>query len=193
VDRRKVRAILEDVAEDGLRGGDIIRRLRELFGKAPSEQHPLDVNEVVRGVLPLVRSDAIARGISLEFDLAPGLPQVIGDRIQLQQVVLNLIVNGFDAMEDVASGRRTLAMATSLGGAREVQITVCDCGVGLDPEDQSRIFDPFFTTKPGGMGMGLSITRSIVESHGGRLWAQPNADRGVTFLFTLPVNDEPSA
>ena len=187
VDLDELRAILEDVAADSLRGGEVIRRLRDLLKKGESKRRTLDINEVVLEVLPLVRSDAIRRGVSLDHEMAPGLPPVTGDRVQLQQVVLNLIVNGLDAMDDVAADRRTLILETSIGEAGTVQIAVRDSGVGLDSEHADRIFEPFYTTKPQGMGMGLAINRSIVEAHGGRLWATPNADHGATFAFTLPV------
>ncbi len=140
--------------------------------------------------LDLVRSDAIRRNVSLAHQMAPGLPPVAGDRVQLQQVVLNLIVNGLDAMDDVAADRRTLTLETSIGEAGTVQIAVRDSGVGLDSEHADRIFEPFYTTKSQGMGMGLAINRSIVEAHGGRLWAAPNADQGAIFAFTVPVASE---
>ena len=187
VDHDELRAILEDVAADSLRGGEVIRRLRDLLKKGESQRQTLDINEVVLEVLPLVRSDSVRRNVSLEHQMAPGLPPVTGDRVQLQQVVLNLILNGLDAMDDVAAERRTLTLETSIGEAGTVQIAVRDSGVGLDPEHADRIFQPFYTTKPQGMGMGLAINRSIVEAHGGRLWATPNADQGAAFAFTLPA------
>ena len=187
VDHDELRAILADVAADGLRGGEVIRRVRNLVKKGESQRRTLDVNELVLEVLPLVKNEAIRRNVSLEHQVAPGLPPVTGDRVQLQQVVLNLIVNGFDALGPVAADRRTLTLETSIGEAGTVQIAVRDSGVGLDPEHTDRIFEPFFTTKPQGMGMGLTINRSIVEAHGGRLWATPNADQGTTFAFTLPA------
>ncbi len=122
--------------------------------------------------------------------MALGLPPVTGDRVQLQQVVLNLIVNGFDAMGHVAADRRTLTLETSIGDAGTVQIAVRDSGVGLDSEHADRIFEPFYTTKSQGMGMGLAINRSIVEAHGGRLWATANEDGGATFAFTLPAGTD---
>ncbi len=189
VDHDELRAILEDVAADSLRGGEVIRRLRDLLKKGESRRQTLDINEVVLEVIPLVRSDAIRRNVSLEHRMAPGLPPVIADRVQLQQVVLNLIVNGLDAMDDVAADRRTLTLETSIGEAGTVQIAVRDSGVGLDSEHADRIFEPFYTTKSQGMGMGLAINRSIVEAHGGRLWATPNADHGATFVFTLPADE----
>ncbi len=189
VDLDELRAILEDVAADSLRGGEVIRRLRDLLKKGESQRQTLDINEVVLEVLPLVRSDAIRRSVSLEHQMAPGLPPVTGDRVQLQQVVLNLIVNGLDAMDDVAADRRTLTLETSIDEAGTVQVAVRDSGVGLDSEHADRIFEPFFTTKSQGMGMGLAINRSIVEAHGGRLWATPNADQGATFVFTLPADE----
>ncbi len=193
VDHDELRAILEDVAADSLRGGEVIRRLRDLLKKGESQRQTLDINEVVLEVIPLVRSDAIRRNVSLEHQMAPGLPPVTGDRVQLQQVVLNLIVNGFEAMDDVAAARRTLTLETSIGEAGTVQIAVRDSGVGLDSEHADRIFEPFYTTKPQGMGMGLAINRSIVEAHGGRLWATPNADHGATFAFTLPADEAASS
>ncbi len=146
VDHDELRAILKDVAADSLRGGEVIRRLRELLTKGESQRQTLDINEVVYQVLPLVTSDAIGRSVSLEHHLAPDLPPVMGDRIQLQQVLLNLIVNGFEAMKDVAADRRTVTLETSNGDAGSVQIAVRDSGIGLDSEHVDRIFEPFYTT-----------------------------------------------
>ena len=162
VDLDELRAILEDVAADSLRGGEVIRRLRDLMKKRESQRQTLDINEVVLGVLPLVRSDAIGRHVSLKHQMAQGLPPVTGDRVQLQQVVLNLILNGLDAMDDVAAERRTLTLETSIGEAGTVQIAVRDSGVGLDSEHADRIFEPFF-------------------------YHEVPGDGGATFAFTLPV------
>ena len=179
--------IFSDIAADGFRAGEIIRHLRGLLKKGSRERLALDMTEVIREVIPLIRSDAVGKGVSLRSDLAAELPSILGDRIQLQQVVLNFIINGFDAMSDVA-GERALTVEASRGAdGRHVQITVSDTGTGLDADLIDQVFEPYYTTKPQGMGMGLTINRSIVEAHGGRIWATANPDRGVTFAFTLPI------
>ena len=135
----------------------------------------------------------MGRGIAWRLGLATNPPQVLGDRVLLQQVVLNLMLNGFEAMDDVAADRRTLTVETSKGDAGTVQIAVRDSGVGLSSENLNRMFEPFYSTKVQGMGMGLVITRSIVEAHGGRIWATPNADDGATFTVTLPAGEVASS
>jgi len=149
------------------------------------------MNDVVRDLTVLLREEATRRGISIQTDLWSGLPLVRGDRVQLQQVVLNLVMNGLDAMDDVASGLRTVRISTCAPSAAEILVRVEDGGVGLTPETAERIFEPFYTTKPQGIGMGLAISRSIVEAHEGRLWAAPSAPQGAVLQFTLPLLTAP--
>jgi len=186
----EVRRILADIRRDDLRASQVIRRMRELLGKRPLERQPLDLNDVAAGVLQLLGADAARRGVALEIELAPGLPAVHGDRVHLQQVLLNLLLNGMEAMADTPASRRRLAVRTarSDGGA---EVAVTDSGPGIPPARLSPLFDSFFTTKKEGMGLGLSIARSIVEAHGGRIWAENRADGGAIFRFTVPT--EPAA
>ncbi len=183
----EVRRILADIRKDDLRASEVIRRMRELLGKRPLERQPLDLNEVVAGVLQLLGGDAARRGVALEIDLAPGLPAVHGDRVHLQQVLLNLLLNGMEAMADTPACRqRRLAVRTARNGGG-VEVAVTDRGTGIPPDRLPRLFESFFTTKPDGMGLGLSIARSIVEAHGGRIWAENRPEGGATFRFTMPV------
>jgi signal transduction histidine kinase len=147
----------------------------------------LDINDAIREVLVLTRSELHRHNVSLETALSGGLEPVIGDRVQLQQVILNLIMNGIEAMSAVMRQPRVLRVRSQIDGAGDLLIAVEDSGPGLAPETIDRLFDPFFTTKPGGMGMGLSICRSIVDAHGGRLWASPQSPRGAVFQFTVPT------
>jgi PAS domain S-box-containing protein len=185
-DLEEVCEALADIIEDDRRAGRVIRGLRDLLKKGDVEAEPLDVNSLVREVVALTHSDAVARNIAIRLELASDLPAVHGDRVRLQQVLLNLLLNGAEAMEHVEAEARALTVQTARHDA-SVVVSVRDAGVGLNEDNIDRIFDTFFTTKPGGLGMGLAICRSIVEAHGGRLWATANADRGATFQFTLPV------
>jgi len=191
VDTKEVREIVSDIVADDKRAGEVIRRLRAFVKKDDTNQIPLDINAVVQDVVSLVRSDAIIRGVSIDAELAPSLPVVLADRVQLQQVVLNLIMNGLDAMRNSADRHLTIATRTGADGA--VRVSVTDRGNGIAESDLSRVFEPFYTTKPQGLGMGLSIARSLVEAHGGRLWAKNNPSGGATFTFTLPLVREPVA
>ena len=186
----EVQEALEEIAEDGKRAGKVIRGLRELLKRGDRERKVLEVNQFVEDVLALVRSDAVMHNITLTTRLASDLPKVSGDQVQLQQVVLNLLRNGSEAMGDLKNGKRELVIATALGNAGDVEISVRDSGAGINADDMWRLFDAFYTTKPDGLGMGLSINRSIVEAHKGRIWATPNADDGTTFHFTLPTVGE---
>ena len=149
----------------------------------------MDVNEVIREMVVLLRSEAARYNISVRTDLAADLPQVMGDRVQLQQVLMNLMLNGIEAMKDV-DGKREMVIQSQRAESEEVLVSVSDTGVGLPQQQTDQIFKAFFTTKLQGTGMGLSISRSIVESHGGRLWAAENSPRGASFHFTLPTNTE---
>ena len=164
----------------------VIQRLRSMLRKEESERHPLDINEIVEESMRLMRSDLLSRQVEVRADLADKLPAVSGDRNQLQQVLLNFVINGCDAMYDQEADRRLL-MRTRATAQGNVEVSVADRGAGIPSADLERIFDPFVTTKPAGLGLGLAICRSIVEAHGGRLWATNNADRGATMHCELPV------
>jgi signal transduction histidine kinase len=172
---------------DANRAAEVISRLRDLFGKKKTGKEAVQVNEAIRDVIALTRHEVQKARVVLETELAEELPPLVGDRVQLQQVVLNLILNAAEAMGSVVDRPRRLLIATERDGGHSLKVAVRDSGIGLDPEVGERIFDAFYTSKKGGMGMGLSIARSIVESHGGRLWATPNEGPGATFLFTLPL------
>ena len=184
-DLAEVRAILADIVAEDRRAGDVIRRLRGLLKRGEPERRPLALQEVAEGVLTLMRSELIGRGVEVERRFAPELPPVLGDRIPLEQVLLNLVLNACDALAANPPGRRRLRLATSSADGR-VRLSLFDEGCGLPP-DPARIFEPFFTTKPGGLGMGLSICRTIVNAHGGRLWAEPVPTGGSVFHLELPA------
>ena len=182
----EVRQALDRIVNQGRRAGDVISRMRALVRKAPPRKDQLDINEVIREVIALTRSELHRTGTLLQTQLAHGLPLVPGDRVQLQQVMLNLILNAVEAMRGSDEGSRELLISTEADGANGVRIAVRDWGPGLEPESLDRLFDAFYTTKPDGMGMGLSICRSIIEAHGGRVWATTNVPQGAAFQFTLP-------
>jgi len=190
-DLEEVRQALGRIIRDGTRAGDIISRIRALVRKAPPLTDQLDINETMREVIALTRSELRSNGTSLQTKLADGLPLVPGDRIQLEQVMLNLILNAVEAMSGSRETVRELVIRTEQDGPGSVLVAVEDSGPGLKPETLDRLFDPFYTTKPGGMGMGLSICRSIIEAHGGRVWATANVSQGATFQFTLPRRQVP--
>jgi len=178
------------IMKDGTRAAEIIDRLRSFYRKgAPPERELVDLNELVREMLVLLGSEADRYSICMRTDLAAELPEVTADRVQLQQVLMNLMLNGIDAMKDV-DGRRELTIKSQRAEDEQLQVSVTDTGVGLPPQQEDQIFDAFFTTKADGSGMGLRISRSIVESHGGRLWAAANSPRGARFYFTLSANTQ---
>ena len=179
--REAIRAIIRD----GNRAADVVSRMRALFKKAHPTKEPLNINEAIEEVVRLTQGEARRNKVTLQVELAANVPSVMADRVQVQQVVMNLILNGIQAMNAVEARQRLLVARTQRSEGDQVRVTVQDCGVGIDPGDIERVFDAFHTTKPGGMGMGLSISRSIVESHGGRLWATPNNGPGLTLHFTL--------
>jgi len=181
-----VRDALAAVVSDGHRAGDVIQRIRQLATKTDPQRARVAVNDVIRDMLPLVRTELRGHGVALRLDLGPALPPVLGDRVQLQQVLINLVMNGIEAMACVADRPRELVIRSAPHEGDQVLVAVEDAGVGIDPDSVNQLFSAFFTTKPGGMGMGLSISRSIVEAHGGRLWATPNPTHGATFHFALP-------
>jgi two-component system, LuxR family, sensor kinase FixL len=186
-DLAEVREILHDIAADDRRAGAVIQRLRAMLKKGEAKLLPLDLNEMAKETLGLAHSDLITRNVAVTTKLAPKLPPVYGDRVQLQQVLLNLIFNACEAMSARQVWERRLTVATVRDGAAGVRVSVADRGTGIPADELERVFAPFFTTKEHGLGLGLSICRSIVVAHGGRLWASNNQDRGATFHLTLPL------
>jgi len=188
-DVEEARAAASRIVKDGIRAGEIISRTRLLFEKGTSQHDLVDVNEVIEEMIVLLRGETTRYSISVRTELAADLPQVMGDRVQLQQVMMNLIMNSIDAMKD-ADGTRELAIKSQRTENDQVLVSVDDTGMGLPPQQADQVFSAFFTTKPHGTGMGLRISRSIIESHGGRLWAATNSPRGASFCFTLPAKAE---
>jgi PAS domain S-box-containing protein len=186
-DLDEVRQSLDAIIKDGNRAGDVIGRIRALIKKVPPRDDPLDINEAILEVIEVTRSELLRNGVSLQTELAKNLPLIRGDRIQLQQIVLNLIMNAIEAMSDASKGSRDLLISTAEDISNGVLVTVRDSGPGLNLGSLERLFEPFYTTKPGGMGMGLSICRSIVEVHGGRIWATAHVPQGASFHFSLPA------
>jgi signal transduction histidine kinase len=187
VELEKVREILSDIVSDDKRAAAVINGLRALIKKGETEFVALDLNEIVGAVAWLMRSDTIMRNVSMSLDLASDLPQAYGDRVQLQQVVLNLVLNGLEAMRDPHQEPRTLAIRTARDGSATLRVTVEDSGPGIDQKDLAHIFEPLYTTKSEGLGMGLAIVRTIVSAHGGAVGAENNPQGGASFHFTLPV------
>jgi PAS domain S-box-containing protein len=183
-----VRRSVEWVIDDGNRASEVIRRVRSLANNRDIEKVPLDVSDVVRETIGLMQREIFNHQVSLRMELAPALPAILGDRVQLQQVIINLVMNGIEAMQSVTDRPRELLIRSRQDEKQLVLASVTDCGVGISAENADRLFNAFFTTKSSGMGMGLSICRSIMEAHGGRLWATANMPHGATFQFTLPVN-----
>ena len=190
VDLESVREILSDIVTDDKRAAAVINGLRALIKKGEPEFMPLDLNVIVGEVTWLLRSDAITRNVSMSLDLAPDLPRVRGDRVQLQQVVLNLVLNGFEAMREPHAGARTLVIRTARDGAATLRVTVQDSGPGIAEKDRGHIFEPLYTTKTEGLGMGLAIVRTIVHAHGGAVEAENNPQGGASLHVTLPVAPE---
>ncbi len=184
-DVEEARAAAARIVKDAMRAADIVSRIRLLFKKSTPPRELVDLNEVIREMVVLLRGEATRYSVSIRTELAPDPPLVMGDRVQLQQVMMNLMMNGTDAMKTV-DGTRELAITSQPADQEECLVSVSDTGVGLPAQQADQIFNAFFTTKPHGTGMGLSISRSIVESHGGRLWAGSNSPRGASFYFTLP-------
>jgi PAS domain S-box-containing protein len=185
----EARAAAMRIVKDGKRAGEIISRIRQLFKKGTSQRELVDVNEIIREIIVLLRGETTRYDILIGTELAPDLSPVMGDRVQLQQVMMNLIMNSIDAMKD-AAGSRQLAIKSRRAEDEQILVTVSDTGVGLPQEQANQIFNAFFTTKPHGTGMGLRISSSIIESHGGRLWAANNSPRGASFCFSLPTKAE---
>jgi signal transduction histidine kinase/integral membrane sensor domain MASE1 len=189
-DLGEVRAILADIIDDDKRASEVIQRLRDLLRKGDMELRLLDIHALIRDVVKLVSSDLVIRNVTVTLDFAPERPVVSGNRVQLQQVVLNLLLNGMEAMADGARRERPLVVRTARTAARTVRVSVEDAGTGLREGTQDLVFEPFYTTKPTGMGMGLSIARSIIEAHNGVIWVQNNPALGATVSFDLPLADE---
>ena len=189
-DLGEVREALRAIIMDGNRGNDVIRRVRELAKKTDLQKMPLDINDVIEEVMLIFRQEALSHGVSLRQELASALPQVLGDRVQLQQVIMNLLMNGIQATSAVTGRRHELRIRTQKHGPDRILVAVEDSGTGIEPQNMDRLFSAFFTTKPNGLGIGLSICRSIVEQHGGDIWATRNSAEGSTFQFTLRARGE---
>jgi C4-dicarboxylate-specific signal transduction histidine kinase len=183
----EVREALSRIVRAGKRAGDVIGRIRALVTKAPPRKDSVEINAAIREVVELTRGEAVKNRVSVRTDLAEGLPLIQGDRVQLQQVILNLIMNGIEAMTGVGEASRDLLISSRKDDGEGVRVTVADTGPGLAAGAPKQMFAAFYTTKPGGLGLGLSICRSIIEAHDGRLWASANEPRGAVFQFTLPA------
>jgi C4-dicarboxylate-specific signal transduction histidine kinase len=186
------RRSVEWVIDDSNRASDVIQRVRALANKTSIEKVPLNINDVVREIIALMQRELTSHQVSLRMELAPALPMIVGDRVQLQQVIINLVMNGAEAMQSVDRPRE-LVIWSRQDETQQVLVGVTDCGVGISAENADRLFNAFFSTKSTGMGMGLSICRSIMEAHGGRLWATATVPHGATFQFILPVNADPAS
>jgi signal transduction histidine kinase len=186
-DLEEVEQSLKRIVKDGHRAGETIRSIRGMLRKTGQARTPLDLNELVPGVIALAHNELTKHRVQVLTALSPGLPHVLADRMQLQQVMWNLIVNAAESMDSVVDRARILRVRSEIHDASNVLVTVEDCGVGIDPQDHNRIFEAFFTTKANGIGMGLSICRSIVEAHGGRLSVSPGKPHGSIFRVVLPV------
>jgi C4-dicarboxylate-specific signal transduction histidine kinase len=185
----EVRQALWRIVRDGTRAGEVIGRIREHVKKMPPRRDLLDINEAIREVVALTQTETQRNAVRLQSRLVDDLPLVSADRVQLQQVMINLVVNAIEAMAGAGDGPRELTIVSGMDDANEVVVEVQDTGPGLDPQQLDRLFQSFFTTKPDGIGMGLAISRSIAEAHGGCLSAAPNNPRGAVFRLTLPVKD----
>jgi PAS domain S-box-containing protein len=183
------RDALEGIARDDRRAAEVISSIRELLRKEEPRYHPVQVNQIIRQVLAFIRSDAVIEGLTIETGFAPALPVVMGDQVQLQQVLLNLILNAVDAMNKAEPDQRKLVIKTENKEDRDVLVSVRDLGAGIDEAHRAKLFESFFSTKPKGMGMGLAICQRIIHAHGGTIWGENNPDKGATFGFTLPAGN----
>jgi signal transduction histidine kinase len=186
IDLDEFREILQDIVQDDQRAGNVIRSLRSMVKREEVERNPVILNNVLNDVIQIFHTESIFRNVRVEAELDGSLPPIMGDKVQLQQVALNLILNAADAMSNIPSDHRKIILRTGVKDGR-IRVTVRDFGPGIDKENLERIFEPFFSTKGVGLGMGLNICRTIVEAHGGRIWAENNPDRGATFVFELPT------
>jgi C4-dicarboxylate-specific signal transduction histidine kinase len=184
----EMRAALERIIRDANRASEVIQRIRALAKRSEPQMVSLDINDVIREAILLVQREVLSHGVSLRTELASGLPPVLGDRVQLQQVVINLLINGVEAMAPITDRPHEIVIRSQQHEGGQVHVAVLDSGIGIDSETAEQLFSAFFTTKPSGMGMGLSISRSIIRAHGGRLWVSPNPDHGAAFQFTVPIN-----
>jgi signal transduction histidine kinase len=182
-----VRNALHRIVRDGTRAGEVIARIRALLKKGEPVRSPLTINEVIQETLGFVQPGVEEHKVQVGTDLSTNLPPVLADRVQVQQVLLNLFINAIDALQEVTQRPRLLHIRTDQEEPGKVRVAVQDSGPGIDPAQADRLFKTFFTTKPQGLGMGLAISRSIIEAHGGHLWSTPNGGPGITFLFTLPA------
>ena len=189
-DLGEARETLRRIVMDGNRANEVIRRVRALAKGTDIQKVPLDINDVIEEVILIFRQEALSHGVSLRQELASALPQVLGDRVQLQQVIMNLLMNGIQATSPVLGRRHELQIRSQEHGPDQILVAVEDSGTGIEPQNVDQLFSPFFTTKPNGMGIGLSISRSIVEQHGGSIWATRNSGAGSTFQFTLRARGE---
>jgi signal transduction histidine kinase len=192
-DLGEVRDALQQIIMDGNRADEVIRHVRTLANKTDIQKLPLDINDVIEEVTLIFRHEAMSHGVSLRQELASALPQVLGDRVQLQQVIMNLLMNGIQATSPVTGRRHELRIRSQEHGPDQILVAVEDSGTGFELQNVDRLFSAFFTTKPNGMGIGLSICRSIVEQHGGNIWSTPNSGVGSTFQFTLRARGEASS
>ncbi len=189
----EARTAVDRIAQEGTRASDVVRHIRALFTQGVPQRAPVQVNDVLRAVADLMSAEAIRQQVRFASELDARLPVVMADRVQLQQVVVNLVQNGIEAMLEVTDRPRTLVIRSERREADRIAVVVRDCGSGIEPKDERRMFDVYFTTKARGMGMGLAISRSIIEAHGGRLWASNNDDCGATLQFTLPIERDAAA
>jgi|HubBroStandDraft_1064217.scaffolds.fasta_scaffold27966_2 C4-dicarboxylate-specific signal transduction histidine kinase len=189
----EARAAAERATQGATRASEVIGRIRSLINKTAPERAPVQINEIIGEVVALADRQAAGNQVSVVIELTPDLPVVVGDRIQLQQVILNLMMNGIEAMTGVSDRPRRLLIRSEMQDADQVRVSIQDGGIGVDKEVMTRLFEPFFTTRSQGIGMGLPISRSIIEAHGGRLWAESTVNRGSVFQFTLPSGDGPTA
>src|SRR5580693_9491459 len=189
----EARAAAERAAQGATRASEVIVRIRSLISKATPEKARVDINKVIEETAALAEGQASRNNVSLILELQPDLPVVLGDRIQLQQVILNLVMSGIEAMTSITHQPKQLIVRSRLESAGQVLVSVLDCGIGISADVMPRLFEPFFTTRSKGMGMGLPISRSIIESHGGKLWAESEASQGTIFQFTLPSAGGPVA
>jgi C4-dicarboxylate-specific signal transduction histidine kinase len=189
-DLSKTREALEGIIRDNRRAAEVIGRVRGLLKKEEPRYRPVHMNHVIQETLTFIRSDSLLEGLSIETELAQGLPAVPGDRVQLQQVLLNLMLNAVDAMNKAKPDLRKLVIQTENEEDRGVKVSVRDFGSGIDEAHRDKLFEPFYTTKSAGMGMGLAISQRIIHAHGGSIWAENNPDGGATFYFTLPTGNK---
>jgi C4-dicarboxylate-specific signal transduction histidine kinase len=186
----EARQAIDHIISDGKRAADIVSRIRHFSQKAPAQMGDVEINEAILEIVGLTRVATSGHGVLVTMRLSERLPRILGDRVQLQQVMLNLIMNAIEAMSEVTEGRRELVITTGRAESGGMLVTVSDTGPGLPGDNPERLFESFYTTKASGLGMGLSICRSIVQNHGGRLWATPNQPRGAVFSLILQIGEK---